>query len=175
MLKADTMKKRVHLLLILLAFASCRRAIPEMLIQAKNAKEVRAYSVAGMDVLEYKVTTDYPATSILTDISAKLKAKGWKPLDYLYLYPGYKSSHLEGWTMFQDPPKNPERMIYEWSADWQDKDGNIVTYTFRYTDPFEKYTKSVFNVRPGNSTLSVTAIYMDKDVAKNRQIRPKKN
>lgn len=161
------------LLILTLVMLSCRRSVPEMLIQLDGAKERKAYSVAGMDVLEYRLDVVYPAKKVVEDISKRLEAKGWKPLPYMYMYPNYKSSHVEGWSLYQDPPKNPSRVIYEWSGDWQDTDGNIVTYTFRYLDPFEKYRQPVFMLKPGNSTMLVTAIYMEEAVAKHRQIKPK--
>lgn len=162
----------VLLLLPLLVALSCKGSMPAGLILVEGATDVKKYSLAGMDVVEYKLKVEYPAKKVIEDVSKRLAEKGWKPLPYLFLYPKYKSSNVEGWSFFPDPPKTPARMIYEWSGNWQDSNRNIAIYTFRYVDPYEKYTRSIFSLKPGNTTLLVTEICMPEDVAKGRQIQP---
>jgi hypothetical protein len=159
-------------LLPLLLVLSCKGSVPSALIQLDGAKEVKKYSLSGMDVIEYKLGVKYPAKKVIDDVSKRLAEKGWKPLPYLFLYPKYNSSNIEGWSVFPDPPKTPARMIYEWSGNWQDSNRTVVIYTFRYADPYEKYTRSVFSLKPGNSELLVTGITMSEEVAKGRQIQP---
>lgn len=160
------------LILPVILSLACKGSVPAALIQLEGAKEIKKYSLSGMDVMEYKLKVEYPAKNIIGDVSKQLEGTGWKPLPYLFLYPKYKSSNVEGWSVFPDPPKKAARMIYEWSGNWQDAGRNVVIYTFRYVDPYEKYTHSVFTLKPGNSELMVTGIFMSEDVAKARQIQP---
>lgn len=171
-MKWRVMRKAV-VLLLMLGVLSCGGGPADSLIQLNGAHDVKVYSLSGMKVLEYRLQMEYPAKSAIDSVSKLLAQKGWKPLEYLVLYPKYKSSNVEGWSVFPDPPKKPVRMIYEWSGNWQDANHNFVIYTFRYEDSYEKYTRSVFSMKPGSTELLVTAITMSEDVAKGRQIEPK--
>lgn len=165
----DLLREAVLGLLFLLLLVGCGSREREELIQLTGALDVRSMRVSGMDVLEYKLNAKYPADELIAEVDRKLKEKGWEPLPYIFLYPKYPSSHQDGWAIYKDPPKTPSKMIYEWSGDWKDSTGNIVTYTFRYEDPYSKYEKGIFYMSPGNSNLKVTAIYMSNDVAASRQ------
>ena len=94
-----------------------------------------------------------------------LQKDGWKPLDTLYLYPDVPGATKQGWTFYEQAKNNTGWMVYEWSSDWQDKDGNIASYALQYRDPIEKYRKGTFVMRPGNDALVVNFVYMPKDVA----------
>lgn len=157
------------LILMMLLVVTCSGKEREELIRLEGAVDVRSIRVRGMDVLEYSLEARYPAEELILDVKQRLKERGWEPLPYVYLYPKFPSSHQDGWAIYRDPPKNPSRVIYEWAGDWQDSEGNILTYTFRYEDPYSKYEKGIFYMRPGNSHLEVTAIYMSRDVAFSRQ------
>jgi hypothetical protein len=66
-------------------------------------------------------------------------------------------------------------MVYEWTADWKDKDNNIVSYALQYRDPIEKYRKGTFIMRPGNDSLTVNFVYMPakEAVAIRESVKPK--
>ena len=71
-----------------------------------------------------------------------------------YLHPGISTSLVSGWTIYEDPPKRPAHMIYEWSANWKDKADNIVTYQFQYKDPIDKH-------RHGTVILETVQVFFD--------------
>src|SRR5919106_2459691 len=129
---------RATLLLILL-LGACKGAPEGVLITLPGAKNVKTHHLRGMDVVEYELSAKYPAKELIAGVGARLKEQGWKPIPYMYLFPKNESSQVRGWTFFNDPPRQPVWMIYEWTGDWQDSNGNLLTYTFRYRDPAAKY------------------------------------
>jgi hypothetical protein len=164
------MTQSFFLFAILLFFAaSCARAPEGVLIQLPGAKKVNTYHVRGMDVLEYQLAVKYPAKQHISQVADKLKNLGWKPVPYIYLFPKNQSSHVLGWTFFNDPPKQPEWVVYEWTGDWLDPKGNLVTYTFRYRDPVAKYQQRTFILRPLHDEMAITAIYTPAGIAEHKQ------
>jgi hypothetical protein len=119
--------------------------------------------------LEYQLKVRYPAREQIAYVANRLKEQGWKPVPHIYLFPKNQSSHVLGWTFFNDPPRQPEWMIYEWTGDWQDPSGNLLTYTFRYRDPAAKYQQSTFILRPARDEMSVTAIFTPAGLAQHKQ------
>jgi hypothetical protein len=162
------MRLRLLVLICLLSVA-CNEAPKGVLIQLPGARDVETSSLRGMDTLQYKLYVRYPATDQIQEVKNRLQKLGWKPVPYIYLFPKYPSSHVQGWTFFNDPPRDPAWVIYEWTGDWLDKDGNLVTYTFRYHDPIAKYQGSTFIVGPSQNEMAVTALYTPAGIAKHKQ------
>ena len=156
-------------LILFLGIISCNRAPQGVLITLPGATNVKISHVRGMDVLEYELTAKYPAKELLAQIRSRLNELGWKPIPYIYLFPKNESSQVRGWTFFNDPPRQPIWMIYEWTGDWQDSKGNLLTYTFRYRDPAAKYQQSTFILRPVDNRMFITAIYTPASVAEHKQ------
>jgi hypothetical protein len=154
---------------VLFFTAGCGRAPEGVLIQLPGAKNVNTYHLRGMDILEYQLAVKYPAKEHISNVAGKLKNLGWKPVPYIYLFPKNQSSHVLGWTFFNDPPKQPKWVIYEWTGDWLDANGNLVTYTFRYRDPAAKYQQSTFILRPVHDEMAITAIYTPAGLAEHKQ------
>jgi hypothetical protein len=157
------------LLMSLSLFSACNHAPTGVLIALPGAKNMQTHTVRGMNVLEYELDVKYPARDQIHKVSEDLKKLGWKPLSYIYLFPKNASSQVLGWTFFNDPPRQPEWVIYEWTSDWQDAKGNLVTYTFRYKDPASKYQQSTSIVGPGDNRMKITAIYTPAGIAKHKQ------
>ncbi len=96
----------------------------------------------GSIQLSYELKEDYPASSVLKQISTQLEGAGWQPLKEDYLNPGLPSSHVKGWSDFEDATRPPTTIkVYQWMGAWEDKYGNIVTYIFRYEYPKNKKKK----------------------------------
>ena len=163
--------------LMLLLAISCSGAPEGVLITLPGAKNVKTHHLRGMDVVEYELSAKYPAKELIAEIGARLKEQGWKAIPYMYLFPKNESSQVRGWTFFNDPPRQPVWMIYEWTGDWQDSKGNLLTYTFRYRDPAAKYQQSTFILKPVDNRMFVTAIYTSSSVAKHKQrmLNPQNN
>ena len=170
------MIRTILVFISLLLISACGKAPDGVLITLPGAKEVQTHHLRGMDILEYQLDVRYPAKHLIAEVADCLKKLGWKPVPYIYLFPTNQSSHVLGWTFFDDPPKQPVYVIYEWTGDWLDSKGNLVTYTFRYRDPFAKYQKSTFVLRPMHDRMAVTAIYTPAGLAqhKQRSLNPKK-
>ena len=161
--------KRLWILLFVLAAAACQKAPEGVLIKLPGAKEAKTYRLRGMDILEYQLNVRYPAREQIADVNGRLQKLGYQPVPYIYLFPKNQSSHVVGWTFFNDPPRNPVWVIYEWTGDWQDSKGNLLTYTFRYRDPASKYQQSTFILRPARNEMIVTAIFTPAGVAQHKQ------
>jgi hypothetical protein len=152
----------------LLLIVSCgERTYPSSFIILKDATNLKYFYTGGIDRIFYKVEARFPADQTIKEISSKLESAGWVPLREEYLHPENSTSIVSGWTIYEDPPKRPANMIYEWSGNWKDKADNIVTYQFQYKDPIEKYRKGTVILKPGNSSMMVNAVYMPEKVAKN--------
>jgi hypothetical protein len=166
------MKRQLTFLLLVTCLVSCRRPLPDGLIVLAGSKTTSSYSVRGMYRVEYQIQEKYPAAKSIQEISSQLEKKGWKPLSNYFVYPESQTSHVTGWIYYKDPPKAPTWMVYAWSSDWEDSNHNIVSYTFRYSDPIAKYNESVFVLKPDNKNLIITAIYMPAEAA--RKLRAEK-
>lgn len=158
---------RAPLFVIFLAFAalSCHRDLPDSLIVIQGASKPKQFYVRGMDQIVYRVEEKFPAKDAIQTILQQLKKKGWEPLQQQYLYPDLPSSHVLGWTFYEDKRVGYTSFVFEWSADWKDKNNNIVTYSFRYRDPAKKYTHKTYILKPTNSDLYIAASYMPEKVA----------
>ena len=150
-------------------FFACNEAPKGVLLQLPGAKDVELSTLRGMNTLQYKLNVRYPAHREIQQVKDHLQKLGWKPLPYIYLFPKNPSSNVQGWTFFNDPPRDPAWVIYEWTGDWLDHDGNLVTYTFRYRDPIGKYRSSTFIVGPSQNEMTVTALYTPAGIAKHKQ------
>ncbi len=129
-------------LLLLALLAGCRETEPKIENHSKafvTLKDVEGifYDIrdGGSIQYSYKMKADYPATSVITEISNQLKTAGWQPLKEDYLNPGLPSSHVRGWTYFEDASRPPTRKVHQWMGSWEDKYGNIVTYICKYEYP----------------------------------------
>jgi hypothetical protein len=161
---------RARLLILALLFVyACSEAPKGVLITLAGAKDIETSTLRGMNTLQYSVNVRYPAKAQIQSVKDQLQKLGWKPIPYIYLFPKNSSSQVLGWTLFNDPPRDPTWMIYEWTGDWLDKNGNLVTYTFRYRDPIGKYQQSTFIVGPSEKEMTVTAIYTPVGIAKHKQ------
>ena len=105
-------------------------------ITLKNA-EGTFYDIrdGGSIQYSYRLKADYPASSVLKEISSQLEAGGWQPLKEDILNPGQPSSHVKGWSNYEDASRPPTKIRYQWMGSWEDKYGNIVTYIFLYQYP----------------------------------------
>jgi len=151
-----------------LLLVSCGdRIYPSSFIVLKNATNLKHFYTGGIERMFYKVEAKFPAESTIREITSKLESAGWEPLQEDYLHPGISTSIVSGWSIYEDPPKRPFNMIYEWSANWKDKAENIVSYQFQYKDPIDKHRHGTVILKPGSSSMTVNAVYMPHKIAKN--------
>ena len=81
----------------------------------------------------YIVEQPFPAQRVIDDILLRLESLNWKPMDYDWLNPGVPTSHKRGWHEYRGGIPGRARHFHEWDAHWQNKDGDIVSYTFQYS------------------------------------------
>jgi hypothetical protein len=161
------MFKRFFLILVvgLLAY-SCKEELPASIIILKGATDQKNFYTGGINRVFYRLDQKFPAEDAIKQVSNKLESSGWTPLNEDFLHPGISNSLVSGWAIYEDPPKRPEMMIYEWYANWKDKQENIVSYTLQYKDPIDKFRHGTVILKPTNSTLNVNVVYMPTKVAK---------
>jgi hypothetical protein len=102
----------------------------------KGAEKVR-YDKGAYDSLHvaYGLKEKYPAKDVLGQISGRLKKLGWEPLKEDWLNPGTPSSHVSGWGEYVDGTVEPERQEHHWLAQWKNRAGDVVVYSFTYSYP----------------------------------------
>jgi hypothetical protein len=128
------------------------------LILSPNATEVKYYELGGSFQLTYKTVNEYPVADLIATISNRLKQDNWQPLKEDYLNPGLSSSHVRGWTSFEDGTRKPPQIVHQWLADWENQAGEVVRYVFQYRYEIGK-PKDVEH-------LTVTDIFMPAPLAK---------
>lgn len=171
-------KKLFAVIVVCLIALSCKEELPASIIVLKDAKNQKNFYTGGINRVFYRLDQRFPAEDAIKQISTKLENSGWIPLNEEFLHPGISNSLVTGWEIYEDPPKKPELMIYEWSANWKDKQDNIVSYTFQYKDSIDKFRHGTVILKPTNSTLNVNVVYMPENVAKSMREsinRKKKN
>ncbi len=108
-------------------------ATREALVVLDGASMVQCGAGAlGSFFVIYTISEEYPARSAIEEISSRLGALGWVPLKEDWLNPGLPSSHVRGWTDYRNETRNPPAYTHQWSAQWQDRFGNVVAYTLQY-------------------------------------------
>ena len=125
---------------------------PDVLLLYPGATHVwsRAH---GIDQLDYHINVKFPAANVITWVSDKLEAAGWKPLRHDFLNP--YSNQVHGWQEFVDGPR-ASTCVHQWIGNWRNSSGGIVRYAFRYERPCKL---SDLNVTSGLLDLFVQAVY----------------
>jgi hypothetical protein len=159
-------KKIFRLIIACLVVVCCKEELPKSIIVLKGARDQKNFYTGGINRVFYRLDQKFPADDAIKEISTKLESSGWRPLNEDYLHPGISNSLVSGWAIYEDPPKRPEMMIYEWAANWKDKQENIISYTFQYKDPIDKFRHGTVILKPTNSLLNVNVVYMPQEVAK---------
>jgi len=131
---------------------------PDALILLPNATNIKYYELGGSLQLTYKVKADYPATKVIETISNKLNQDKWHILKEDFLNPGLSSSHVKGWSSYENVTKSPTQIDHLWKADWENQLGDIVTYVFLYQYG-KKESKDLNN-------LTVYGIFISAPLAK---------
>ncbi len=161
------MFKKILILCSVVLTISCNQTYPNSFIILKDATNLKQFYTGGINRMFYKLEAKFPAESTINQVSKKLESEGWIPLKEDYLHPENSTSLVSGWTIYEDPPKRPAYMIYEWSGNWKDKADNIVTYQFQYKDPIDKHRHGTVFLKPSSSSMIVNAVYMPEKIAKN--------
>jgi hypothetical protein len=130
-------------------------------VVTSDATEVKQTKLRGHDQILYRVQVSYPAADVLRMISVRLKQLGWRPLNEDWLNPGLPSSHVRGWTYYEDETTKPSTSARVWGADWENSVHDILTYDLEYRCP-GNLCSSTYDLHD----LRVIAIHIPADLAK---------
>jgi hypothetical protein len=131
---------------------------PNFLVLAPSAKDPSYLTQSdGRQELTYSCEVEYPAENVIAFISKQLRANDWKLLKEDFMNPGLPSSHIGGWTDFEDGATKPSTHVYQWMADWENEGHDIVRYNLEYRSPAAS-TRDLH-------TLRVIALYIPAPVA----------
>ena len=137
----------------------------EALLVHSKAKDVTHSEVKGTFQVRYSVGEKYPGDKLIDWLANELNRKGWKPLEYDFLDPNIKLSHVTGWTNFIDSRKPVEYQVHQWLANWKHASGSVVRYQLRY-----QYPKTS---QPDLSTVEVSAVSIPARLVKEAEKFPK--
>ena len=134
---------------------------PSFFVVVPGATGVKQSIFQGKDQIIYHLQSKYPADDVLRTISVRLKNLGWEPLKEDWLNPGLPSSHVRGWTYFEDETTKPATSMRAWNADWENGAHDILTYILEYRCP-GNLCSSTFDLHD----LRVIAIRIPANLAK---------
>ena len=134
----------------------------DALIVLEDATQVKYTKSGSCDQVNYSLKREYPAQDVIDAISSRLSERGWEPLKESWMNPGLENSHVRGWGNFGDATTDPHSTVFQWSADWQNSKGDMVSYFLQYRDPEE----ILFPKKPKTDELSVFASYSPEAVVK---------
>jgi hypothetical protein len=150
-------------ILLLLTVAGCQPSgyskiptsdLPDFLRPLPGATNVLATRQDDSSTwVHYSLEEPYPANEALRSISMGLERAGWRPLPNDFLNPTIPSSHVRGWTDFDDSTISPPARVHQWLAQWRNARGDIVWYALRYHSPSRLQSPPL--VSPDNSHLQV--------------------
>lgn len=129
----------------------------ESLLLSPSAESPRYFTYPdGRQQLTYTIDSDYPAKDMLSFLSVELQKRGWKPLRFDFLNPDMPSSHVRGWTFFEDATQEPRMAVRQWMADWENRAHDITLYNLEYRSPSGAALES--------KTLRVVALYIPAEM-----------
>jgi hypothetical protein len=160
----------LSLVVFFLVLTSCKQKdsqspldYSKSLIIVSGAMNVIYSKPNGMDSVRYKLFVNYPASEIINQIDFKLKNTGWKFLEKDFLNPDIPTSHVRGWGSYINGTENPEREVHAWSSNWKNQNGDVISYSFKYSYPVHK--KPEFLILNELFDLDVVAVFVPSDLA----------
>ena len=129
----------------LLAIVACNQgseeaveSLPPYLEPVPEAIGVRAGAQGGDIGVSYQVEETYPAQQLLGEIQDRIGAE-WSPRATSWLDPT-ASNALGSWTNYRDRSTTPESWVHQWSAEWTNSVGDVLSFDliYRSQGPFEE-------------------------------------
>lgn len=150
--------------LVLYACQPQARGKPPELMVLEGGTHVVHHESQGRQELAYELVAVYPAAAVIEQISDRLSKLGWVPITHDWLNPTVPSAHERGWTFFYDVRKGAPIGIHKWAAQWRDKTGNVVAYSFEYASPASNTRERMPS--PSDVKLHVAAMYVPAEIAR---------
>jgi hypothetical protein len=144
-------------------------AYPPSLIVPVKSINVNYSKWKGTDQVNYEYLEAYPASSLLSYISNELKQLEWQPIEYDILNPDIPSSHMKGWGNFVDSSSKTHYIVYQWLAQWKNKNEDVVFYALQYKRRItsQKDIDIYLDKTDDLSNISVTISYYPKALINN--------
>jgi hypothetical protein len=137
--------------------------LPVYLQPLAGSTGVRAAQDGAEAGVEYRLHACYPAQDQLARIAARLPAT-WKPRSEDFMNPGVPTSNVRGWTDYVDLSQKPETRVHHWAGEWQDDQGNILSYSLMYRSPAVSTADT--QSPPANCDLKVNAVLQSQETVK---------
>jgi len=138
--------------------------LPPELLVPNGATDVVARGDGKGAGVDYRMSAPYPAESFLAGIEARMSQRGWKPAQKDLLNPTITTSNAGGWTSYVDGRVSPRIGVHQWLGYWQNREGDVVSYTLQYSSAADDPTRKP--PLPDNSDLHVTAFLIPMQQAK---------
>lgn len=110
----------------------------------------------GVDGIQYEVSAPYPPDQVVKFIESRVPPE-FRPRRENFLNPGVPTAHVRGWTSFADHSTRPHSAVHQWDGEWEDPDGNILTYTLQYRSPGDDLQ------RPATTRLQVMGSLLTRE------------
>lgn len=161
------MKTLKLLILIVVLVISCQsqqapnwpQYVMSSLWVPNNARDVRYYRMADSYQVKYRVDERYPGKIFIKEMINNMNQRGWQRLDYDFLNPKIKASHIKtadgAWDSYVDVDGTT---VAQWIDDWQDTGKNHIRYGLSYRG------KNGFSANTSN--LEVFAIFITAESVK---------
>jgi hypothetical protein len=122
-------------------FASCQRRtaqqapVPSAFFIPDGARNVEHRERQEIREVNYEVDVAYPASPFLCELTRHVDQHQWRGLREDALNAGLESSLVRGWGDYGNATRKPETHVHAWMAQWQNLDGDLLTYGLQYEYP----------------------------------------
>lgn len=107
----------------------------DVLFAPPGATGVEYHTVTGGKQVNFKYSERFPANNLIEILNREFVSLGWTPREESYLNPGLQTSHVRGWSQFQDATGEELMVVHQWWGEWQHSSGAVVSYVLRYSFP----------------------------------------
>lgn len=129
---------RVAVVLLSMAvLAAACLADPEtdVLFAPPGATGVEYHTINGGEQVHFSYSERFPADNLIKILNREFVSLGWTPREKSYLNPSLPTSHVRGWSQFQDATGDELMVVHQWRGEWQNSSGAVVTCVLRYSYP----------------------------------------
>jgi len=125
----------VMLSMAVLAEACLADPEADVLFAPPGATGVEYHTVNGGEQVHFGYSERFPADNLIKILNREFVSLGWTPREKSYLNPDLPTSHVRGWSQFQDATGDELMVVHQWLGEWQNSSGAVVTYVLRYSFP----------------------------------------
>jgi len=105
--------------------------LPPYLRPLAGATDIHATRNGDDATIQYKLRACFPANAQMTELAMQIPSY-WKPRAESILNPGTPTANSRGWVDYADTSQEPHTTVRHWGGEWEDANGNILSYDFMY-------------------------------------------